>query len=212
MWIDIFQFTYFNPSLYVLTCVNSYILYINSYILICIFFVLYEFIYTTSFMWIRMSLWIMWFDICEVTYFNSHISIHHCMNWHVWIHIFVWHHVNWYKSFHISIRFVWKDVYYFVYYFVTYTNHLPSFCSVLTVFTTIPKMTKKKKKKKMKRMRVTKKRPNPMMGNPLGICLWGSRNRYQCGLGCLFLRESSGFLFFPLLWQFFTGITIPVPP
>jgi hypothetical protein len=32
-------------------------------------------------------------------------------------------------------------------------------------------MTKKKKKKKMKRMRVTKKRPNPMMGNPLGICL-----------------------------------------
>jgi hypothetical protein len=26
----------------------------------------------------------------------------------------------------------------------------------------------KKKKKKMKRMRVTKERPNPMMGNPLG--------------------------------------------
>jgi hypothetical protein len=34
------------------------------------------------------------------------------------------------------------------------------------VLTTIPKMTKKKKK--MKRMRVTKERPNPMMGNPLG--------------------------------------------
>ncbi len=43
---------------------------------------------------------------------------------------------------------------------------MPSFCSVLTVLTTIPKMTKKKKK--MKRMRVTKERPNPMMGNPLG--------------------------------------------
>jgi hypothetical protein len=28
-------------------------------------------------------------------------------------------------------------------------------------------------------------------------------------LGCLFLlQESSGFLFFPLLWRFFTGITI----
>jgi hypothetical protein len=35
------------------------------------------------------------------------------------------------------------------------------------VLTTIPKM-KKKKKKMMKRMRVTKERPNPMMGNPLG--------------------------------------------
>jgi hypothetical protein len=34
------------------------------------------------------------------------------------------------------------------------------------VLTTIPKMTKKKKKKKW--MRVTKERPNPMMGNPLG--------------------------------------------
>jgi hypothetical protein len=44
---------------------------------------------------------------------------------------------------------------------------LPSFCSVLTVLTTIPKMTKKKKKK-IKRMRVTKERPNPIMGNPLG--------------------------------------------
>ena len=44
---------------------------------------------------------------------------------------------------------------------------MPSFCSVLAVLTTIPKMTKKKKKK-MKRMRVTKERPNPMMGNPLG--------------------------------------------
>jgi hypothetical protein len=38
------------------------------------------------------------------------------------------------------------------------------------VLTTIPKMTKKKKKKKKKkkRMRVTKERPNPMMGNPFG--------------------------------------------
>ena len=45
---------------------------------------------------------------------------------------------------------------------------MPSFCSVLTVLTTIPKMTKKKKKM-MKRMRVTKKRLNPMMGNPLGL-------------------------------------------
>jgi hypothetical protein len=44
---------------------------------------------------------------------------------------------------------------------------LPSFCSVLTVLTTIPKM-KTKKKKKMKRMRITKERPNLMMGNPLG--------------------------------------------
>jgi hypothetical protein len=35
------------------------------------------------------------------------------------------------------------------------------------VLTTIPKMTKKEKKK-MKRMKVTKERPNPMMGNPLG--------------------------------------------
>jgi hypothetical protein len=35
------------------------------------------------------------------------------------------------------------------------------------VLTTIPKM-KMKKKKKMKRMRVTKERPNQMMGNPLG--------------------------------------------
>ncbi len=47
---------------------------------------------------------------------------------------------------------------------------MPSFCPVLTVLTTIPKMTKKKKKK-IKRMRVTKERPNPMMGNPLG-CLF----------------------------------------
>jgi hypothetical protein len=44
---------------------------------------------------------------------------------------------------------------------------LPSFCSVLTVLTTILKM-KTKKKKKLKRMRVIKERPNPMMGNPLG--------------------------------------------
>jgi hypothetical protein len=35
------------------------------------------------------------------------------------------------------------------------------------VLITIPEMTKKKKKK-MKRMKVTKERPNPMMGNPLG--------------------------------------------
>ncbi len=42
---------------------------------------------------------------------------------------------------------------------------MPSFCSVLTVLTTILKMKTKKKKK---RMRVTKERPNPMMGNPLG--------------------------------------------
>jgi hypothetical protein len=35
------------------------------------------------------------------------------------------------------------------------------------VLTTIPKVTKKRKKK-MKRMRVTKERPNPMMGNLLG--------------------------------------------
>ncbi len=48
-----------------------------------------------------------------------------------------------------------------------YTNPLPSFCSVLTLLTTIPKM-KMKTKKKMK-MRVTKERPNPMMGNPLGL-------------------------------------------
>jgi hypothetical protein len=33
------------------------------------------------------------------------------------------------------------------------------------VLTTIPKMQTKKKKKMM---RVTKERPNPMMGNPLG--------------------------------------------
>ena len=44
---------------------------------------------------------------------------------------------------------------------------MPSFCSVLTELTTILKMTKKKKKK-MKRRRITKERPNPMMGNPLG--------------------------------------------
>ncbi len=44
---------------------------------------------------------------------------------------------------------------------------MSSFCSVLTVLTTIPKM-KTKKKKKMKRMRVTKEMPNPIMGNPLG--------------------------------------------
>jgi hypothetical protein len=35
------------------------------------------------------------------------------------------------------------------------------------VLTTIPKMMMMKKKK-MKRMRVTKERPIPMMGNPLG--------------------------------------------
>ncbi len=70
-------------------------------------------------------------------------------------------------SFHISIFFVQNDTYYFVYYFVTYTNYLPSFCSVQTVLTTIPKM-KSKKKKKMKWMRVTKEKPNPMMRNPLG--------------------------------------------
>jgi hypothetical protein len=70
-------------------------------------------------------------------------------------------------SFHISIRFVQNDTYYFVYYFVTYTNHLPSFCSVLTGVSTIPKM-KTKKRTKMKRIRITKERPNPMMGNPLG--------------------------------------------
>ncbi len=44
---------------------------------------------------------------------------------------------------------------------------MPTFCSVLTVSTTIPKM-KMKRKNKMKRMRVTKERLNPMMGNPLG--------------------------------------------
>jgi hypothetical protein len=70
-------------------------------------------------------------------------------------------------SFHILFCFVQNDIYYFVDYFVTYTNHLPSFCSVLTMLTTILKM-KTKKKKRMKRMRVTKERPNPMMGNPLG--------------------------------------------
>jgi hypothetical protein len=58
-------------------------------------------------------------------------------------------------------------VYYFVYSFVTYTNPLLSFCSVITVLTTIPKM-KTKMKKKM-RMRVTKARLNPMMGNPLSL-------------------------------------------
>jgi hypothetical protein len=30
-------------------------------------------------------------------------------------------------------------------------------------------------------------------------------------LGSIFLQESSGFLHFPFLWRFFTGITIPVP-
>ncbi len=42
---------------------------------------------------------------------------------------------------------------------------MPSFSSVLTVLTSIPKMKTKKKKK---RMRVTKERQNLMMGNPLG--------------------------------------------
>jgi hypothetical protein len=36
------------------------------------------------------------------------------------------------------------------------------------VLTTIPKMNMKTKKK---RMRVTKERPNPKRGNPLGLCL-----------------------------------------
>jgi hypothetical protein len=30
-------------------------------------------------------------------------------------------------------------------------------------------------------------------------------------LGCIFLQESSGFLCFPFLWRFFTGIRTPVP-
>ncbi len=58
-------------------------------------------------------------------------------------------------------------MYCFVYSFVTCTNHLLSFSSVIAVLTTIPIM-KTKMKKKM-RMRVTKERLNPMMGNPLRL-------------------------------------------
>ncbi len=70
-------------------------------------------------------------------------------------------------SFHISIRFIQNGIYYFVYSSVTYTNPLLSFCSVITMLTTI--LNIKTKMKKKRRMRVTKKRLNPMMGNPLGL-------------------------------------------
>ncbi len=70
-------------------------------------------------------------------------------------------------SFLISIFFIQNGIYYFVYSFVTCINPFLSFCSVITVLTTIPIM-KTKMKKKM-RMRVTKERLTPMMGNPSGL-------------------------------------------
>ncbi len=63
--------------------------------------------------------------------------------------------------------FIQNGIYYFVYSFVTCTKPLLSFCSVITVLTTIPIM-KTKMKKKM-RMRATKERLIPMMGNQLGL-------------------------------------------
>ncbi len=96
--------------------------------------------------------------------FHIHKNSHH-MSCHMSIHLFVSHYVSWHMSFHISICFIQNGMNCFVCSFVTYTNPLP-FCSVLTVLTTMPK---KKTKTKKKRIRFTKERPNPMMGNPLGL-------------------------------------------
>ncbi len=95
-----------------------------------------------SYKFIVCVIWHMWINICHFTYFNPYF-----MNWQMWIRIFVLDQVNWHMSFHISIRFVWNDIYYFVYYFDTYTNHLPSFCSVLTVLTTIPKWKQRRRRR-----------------------------------------------------------------
>ena len=151
-------------------------------------------------------------SLCEWIHVNSYIYISSCELIHVNSYIDLIY-TNW--------------CIYFIYSFYACTNPFLSFCSVITVLTTILIMQTKMKKKM--RMIVTKRRLNPMMGNQLGLLfvrvteivgnVWGTRhvhvvmndNPQEERMGTNFTGLLSHFAFFMTLpWVLSVSLLISI--